>query len=1595
MAGRSTHLAGFDGIIQMLTNIANDLDQLLTDLCHAHPHPAPTPGYPTPLPPGQVPPGMVEVVGVGVVGEQTMTLNSLTQHSGDTLGKDSFLSSVGATSRGLGDTTTGSSQSLLSSSDSDNNLSVDSGHDERTQGTSSPLAFHPNHFASKPKSLDTTPSTTTASTMTPPFPTSAAPRGGGGGRGVGGSRERQEGESSGEVRPVNLAERLAKTHCIWLLTQMSRAGAVHLLKDRETGVFIIRKSSQSMSLALSVQNRQTDRANVDHYLIEASDYGMRLQGSAHFFHSIPSLIAHYIDNLDELPYRLTLPAAILQARSSRELASLAMLGQDFWLSPISRKVRLHSPAGGVGSLHKSCSEPIDIRQPLQPTATLHHTPNTPPTHSMPPAHSVSDFSDFVSTKQVEEEQQQVFMERFSAQMACDPRPCPANPRRVLASSSASRAPPGFGPHVLRLRGLNDTPTSTDSSGGEEGGGGGGECSAPHIRLLGAALPQSDASSQTDFSSLKEHQPIGRPNLYSLTPLELLQLPENTYFRSSLSDKMSDYEDIWRSSFYDTDSAKNGSVKGAAAAAGGYEAGSCVTARSDFSKFFAISGNRECAGERPVSLAITATVATETTPVLTLSSVPPAPPDKPRVNPNLLHPVGRFTRLKSSSESSLATLASPVYAEPADAVVFRKRQNQSRGRVRRRSAPSVSSQTMPGDPPPHPTQPTHAVPASRHRAFFAPSTRGHTENVLTRKFSMQPKKGSSKQRSGGGMSRSQSMRTPREGAKVSQKKPGWQERFNRLKLGTKVLSHSGSPYAATTQVTKPPPVDENLFVVQENSRRSGSPENPTLNKFPVYQRSKPINAVHRGSYFSESSTVQDIISCAMPELMVRPIQPQRLVVNAGKPLSEYDNFNPYAPPSTSSRGTIFCTPWEGGMADSLMRSSKTQLPPAMNLQERVLKWQEANQTFHQQHQQQQQQHQQPEPAMTREQELRHQLKVPVTKPSSPAVQTSAHRAVDHLNTGIAAARRNLNINASNMFAVQGQITPPPPRTQPHHQPHPHHHPHSHLHKTATATATTTPPSSSQPRPQSMYHQSPEPNPAKQQLTRTFSNPNQPQPAAPSQHHPSPCPQHPHPRLQPQPSQHSRLGHQNPTFTESSSIVTPDSQTGGLSSNCPDVINCHHVASVDPTGGSHNNNNNINSVNNTNNAAVSDDEVWLPSVPSALQNSWGQHVTRQKQVYQNPGSKIRDYIFRLSQDRGTTFGSTIENFIQCTVESQERTPHHVMRNVRQFMTGIKNYLVKHGEGQLEDLIETERNKLGSNEILNIDALIETTLHMCVLRPLKHHVYRLFVEFHGRNNSLELMSRNIKYARTKTAEEIGIKPGLIPPQASDMETIKHYLDKMQRAYSPLKKLDNLLSATSAIYSCVKVQGKQHVTSRGPASLGADDFLPLLIYVLVHCGLVSAEIEADFMWGLLHPSVLTGEGGYYLTTLSSAVLILKNFQEAHESQTASLEGHLPTLGEVQGFLKIAFPDELRDTILWKTLPVRPNMTTKDVCAMIAHKFKITNPQDYGLILLCNGEEVQLADQQCPQILKKDNLVAGKETFFAYKRLGANIAWPSSIKHT
>lgn len=75
----------------------------------------------------------------------------------------------------------------------------------------------------------------------------------------------------------------------------------------------------------------------------------------------------------------------------------------------------------------------------------------------------------------------------------------------------------------------------------------------------------------------------------------------------------------------------------------------------------------------------------------------------------------------------------------------------------------------------------------------------------------------------------------------------------------------------------------------------------------------------------------------------------------------------------------------------------------------------------------------------------------------------------------------------------------------------------------------------------------------------------------------------------------------------------------------------------------------------------------------------------------GSSTREYALQLAADKTTVFARSIDNFVCCTVESKETNPSVVMRNVRQFMSGMKNYLLKHGEKEFQKVVERERSQV----------------------------------------------------------------------------------------------------------------------------------------------------------------------------------------------------------------------------------------------------------------------------------------------------------------
>ncbi|XP_049874841.1 protein sprint isoform X7 [Pectinophora gossypiella] len=364
----------------------------------------------------------------------------------------------------------------------------------------------------------------------------------------------------------------------------------------------------------------------------------------------------------------------------------------------------------------------------------------------------------------------------------------------------------------------------------------------------------------------------------------------------------------------------------------------------------------------------------------------------------------------------------------------------------------------------------------------------------------------------------------------------------------------------------------------------------------------------------------------------------------------------------------------------------------------------------------------------------------------------------------------------------------------------------------------------------------------------------------------------------------------------------------------------------------------------------------------------------------GAALRAYALHLAQDKSTTFAQNVDNFISCTLDSKETCPQVMMRNMRQFMSGMKNYLVKHGEREFEKEVEKERLKLKPTEFLNLDAILEGVMHRLVVRPLRSKLYSLLASWHSAD--VRRLHAAIERAQHATPLQLGIKESTKVPSTAVLAVISKHFLKMQEADSPLDKLENLLAAISVMFNSI----------RGERALGADDLLPVLAWTVARCRLVCAELEAELMAGLLPAALLAGEGGYYLTALFSAVAVLKRLapEPGPDSTTPWRRGSLEANrdGCPVAVVRVALPDECRGSIRRVALPCRPGARARDLCRALAHAAAITNPQDYALFALHDGHETMLNENDCPQEVMTE-MKSGQNFILAYKRIDAKIAWP------
>uniref|UniRef100_A0AAZ3PFG0 Ras and Rab interactor 2a n=1 Tax=Oncorhynchus tshawytscha TaxID=74940 RepID=A0AAZ3PFG0_ONCTS len=271
-----------------------------------------------------------------------------------------------------------------------------------------------------------------------------------------------------------------------------------------------------------------------------------------------------------------------------------------------------------------------------------------------------------------------------------------------------------------------------------------------------------------------------------------------------------------------------------------------------------------------------------------------------------------------------------------------------------------------------------------------------------------------------------------------------------------------------------------------------------------------------------------------------------------------------------------------------------------------------------------------------------------------------------------------------------------------------------------------------------------------------------------------------------------------------------------------------------------------------------------------------------------------------------------------------------------------------------------------------VLEKAMHKIVLKPLKGVVGVALQEFQVRSGAWQELKENLSLAKVRQPQEMGVTDAL-PPDPVAIEKIRHKFHTMCKLYSPEKKVTMLLRVCKLIYTIME--------DNSGRLYGADDFLPMLTYVLAQCDMPQLDNEILYMMELLDPSLLNGEGGYYLTSAYGAMSLIRNFQEEQAARVLSSETRntlhqwhrrrttqrtAPSVDDFQNYLRVAL-QELDSGCTAKTLQVQPYATTEEVCQICAYKFKVPDPEDYALFLLTEGSSQQLAPDTYPQKIKAE----------------------------
>ena len=160
------------------------------------------------------------------------------------------------------------------------------------------------------------------------------------------------------------------------------------------------------------------------------------------------------------------------------------------------------------------------------------------------------------------------------------------------------------------------------------------------------------------------------------------------------------------------------------------------------------------------------------------------------------------------------------------------------------------------------------------------------------------------------------------------------------------------------------------------------------------------------------------------------------------------------------------------------------------------------------------------------------------------------------------------------------------------------------------------------------------------------------------------------------------------------------------------------------------------------------------------------------------------------------------------------------------------------------------------------------------------------------------------------------------------------------------------------------------------------ILCYLLIQTNWDTIEIECEYMWGLLPPTSLAKEGGYYLSLLSCSVHMIKNMFKHKQEEATGITASFSS----SSILHVSVPDEVTNTLAQWSIPTRPGMVVRDTTRCLQASLQCHG--DWALFSYNRGEGEHLLGDE----VKIDRLPADQgnsSTMLVFKRRDMKILLP------